>query len=93
MGIVNDGSVFFDERFEVKEDYDLMLREYKRTGISLKAKFFYIRTHHWENAGGCVDYRTDEMEENAIEMLKNRFPMMVKTGQRKNKHQILISWD
>jgi hypothetical protein len=93
MGIINNGSIFFDERFPVKEDYDLVLREYKKTGLSLKAKYFYIRTEHWENNGGCVDYRTDKMEEDAISLLQQRYPLNIKTGKRKHKHQILISWD
>lgn len=93
MGIVANAGIYFDERFQVKEDYDLMLSEYKKTGMSLKAKYFYIRTQHWDNKGGCVDYRTSEMEENAISLLEQRYPFMVKKGGRKNEHQILISWD
>jgi len=93
MGIINDGSFYFDEQFEVKEDYDIVLRHFKKHGGVLKARYFYIRTYHWENAGGCVDYRTDKMEDDAIELLQKRFPLMIRTGQRKNKHQILVSWD
>lgn len=93
MGIINDGSFFFDEQFKVKEDYDLALRHYKKHGGILKARHFFVRTHHWENIGGCVDYRTDQMEEDAIELLKKRFPLMIRTGNRQHKHQIQISWD
>lgn len=93
MGVLASSKIFFDERLEVKEDYDLMLSQYKKTGISLKAKYFYIRTHHWKNGGGCVDYRTDKMEEEAISILEKRYPFMIKRGNRKNEHQILISWD
>jgi glycosyltransferase involved in cell wall biosynthesis len=93
MGLVAKSGLYFDERFKVKEDYELMLREYKRTGMALKAKYFYIRTHHWSNQGGCVDYRTDKMEEDAIELLEKRYPFMIKRGTRKNKYQLSISWD
>lgn len=93
MGICANSNIYFDERLKVKEDYDLMLKEYKRTGISLKAKYFYIRTKHWTNSGGCVDYRTNEMEENAITLLEQRYFLMIKRGKRINQHQILISWD
>lgn len=92
MGIVNDGSYYFDENFEVKEDYDIMLRHYKDKGGVLKFRNVYWRTYHWENKGGCVDYRTDEIEDKCINQLKERFPMMIKTGMRKNKHQIQIKW-
>lgn len=93
MGIVNDGEFYFDEKFKVKEDYEIALRHYKTKGGILKVKYFYWRTYHWDNEGGCVDYRTDEMEETAIAMLKERYPFMIKTNKRKNKYSILIEWD
>lgn len=93
MGIIADGSYYFDERFQVKEDYEIALRHYKQIGGFLKLRHFYVRTFHWENEGGCVEYRTDQMEEKAIRLLEQRYPLMVRRGKRKNKHQILISWD
>jgi hypothetical protein len=93
MGIVNDGEFYFDEQFPVKEDYEIMLRHYKQKGGILKVRYFYWRNFHWGNEGGCVDYRTDKMEENAIDLLEARYPAMVRRNERKNKHSILITWD
>lgn len=93
MGVIADGSYWFDEQLQVKEDYDIVLRHYKQLGGHLKIRYFYVRTFHWENEGGCVEYRTDKMEEEAIDLLEKRYPLMVQRGKRKNKHQILISWD
>lgn len=93
LGIVNDGTFYFDEQFDVKEDYDIMLRHYKKFGGILKAKYFYWRNKNWKGVGGCVDYRTDKMEEDCIKLLENRFPFMVQRNKRKNKHSILITWD
>ena len=93
LGIINDGSFYFDEQFEVKEDYDLVLRHFKKHGGHLKSRQFYWANLHWDNIGGCVEYRTDEMEEKAIDLLKKRFPLMIKKPIRsKTKHTISISW-
>jgi hypothetical protein len=93
LGIVNDGSFFFDEQFEVKEDYDLVLRHFKKYGGHLKTRQFYWANKHLTNRGGCVDYRSDEMEENAISLLKKRHGgMITKSTHSKNKYSISIKW-
>jgi len=93
MGIINDGEFYFDEQFEVKEDYDLVLRHFKKYGGHLKTRQFYWANLHWNNLGGCVDYRNDEMENKAIELLKKRFPLMIKKPiHSKTKNTISISW-
>ena len=92
MGIINDGEFYFDEQFQVKEDYELMLRHYKKYGGHLKSRQFYWANKHWNNEGGCVDYRTDKMEEEAIGNLKQRYGAMISKSRSKNKHQISIKW-
>lgn len=92
MGIVNDGEYRFDEEFEVKEDYEIMLRHYMDKGGVLKCRHFYWRNYHWNNEGGCVDYRTDKLEEKCIGMLEQKYPGMIKRGVAKHKHQIGIRW-
>ncbi len=92
MGIISDGEFVFDETFEVKEDYEIILRHFKRKGGFLKARHFYWRTEHWGNLGGCVDYRTDQLEEKNIKKLEDRYYGMIIRGKAKNKHQIRIKW-
>jgi hypothetical protein len=93
LGIINDGEFLFDENFEVKEDYEIVLRHYLKKGGILKCNTFHWSTHHWSNKGGCVDYRTDELESQAINLLKRRYPFRIKPSKTKNKHQISIRWD
>jgi len=92
IGIINDGEFLFDEKYKVKEDYEIVLRHYKQKGGILKVRHFHWKSRHWNNSGGCVDYRTDEMEEEAIQMLKNQYGAMIKTGKKKNKQIIAIRW-
>jgi len=93
LGLINDGEFYFDENFEVKEDYEILLRHFKKKGGHLKVRHFFWSVKHWNNQGGCVDYRTDEMEKNCIEKLKKRYPFMIKKSNFQNEHQISIKWD
>lgn len=93
LGIINDGEFYFDEQFEVKEDYELVLRHYKKYGGHLKTRQFYWANKHLTNKGGCVDYRTEEMETNAINLLRKRYGGMIKeSSHSKNKYSISIKW-
>lgn len=74
----------FDEKYIVKEDFDLILRAYKKDGGFLKFNNFYWRTKHWGNPGGCVDYRTNEIEMKCINMLNKSHPGFIKQGKNKN---------
>ena len=65
MGILNDGRTRFDESFPVKEDYELCLRCLKEDGGLLAARYVHWTNSHWTDAGGCGEYRTQQMELNS----------------------------
>ena len=73
MGIINRG-IRFDERFIVKEDYELCLRCIVKDGGIVGARYIYWENSHWGNEGGCKDYRTQENELAAIKMLMKMYP-------------------
>lgn len=78
MGIVNDGRTRFDERFPVKEDYELCLRCIKEDGGVLAARYLYWANSHWSDPGGCAAYRTQITELKAIKMLAEMYPGMIR---------------
>jgi hypothetical protein len=78
MGIVNDGAVRFDERFPVKEDYELALRCIKQDGGIVAARYLYWENSHWKDKGGCSAYRTQVMELQAIKLLASMYPGMIR---------------
>ena len=78
MGIDNSSSVRFDETFKVKEDYELCLRCLKEDGAILSAQYIYWENAHWGTAGGCADYRTQGMEEDAIRRLMKMYPGIIR---------------
>lgn len=92
MGIINDGEYYFDERYKVKEDYEICLRHIRDKGGILAARYLHWQNDHWEQDGGCKDYRTVEIEKNCIKMLIKDFPGMVKNVSRKaNKFTIQLT--
>jgi len=84
MGIVNDGRTRFDPSFKVKEDYELNLRCLREDGGVLGARFLFWSNEHWTQEGGCKDYRTQDMERDAIRRLQSMYPGMIRVTKRAN---------
>jgi hypothetical protein len=92
MGIINDGEYMFDERFVVKEDYEICLRHIMDKGGLLGIRYLHWENSHWEEDGGCKDYRTIEIERNAINLLNELYPGMIRSAKRKaNKFTIQLN--
>lgn len=83
MGMVNDGEYYFDEKFKVKEDYEICLRHIKEKGGILGIRYLHWENEHWKTEGGCKDYRTVEMERQAIKDLYKLYPSMIRSAKRK----------
>ena len=89
MGMINDGSYYFDEKFIVKEDYEICLRHIKNEGGILGARFIHWENSHWDDDGVCKDYRTIKIERKAIKDLIDLYPGMIRSATR-NKNQFTI---
>ena len=83
MGIINDGEYYFDERYKVKEDYEICLRHIRDKGGILAVRYLHWENDHWDKDGGCKDYRTVQMEKDCIKMLIKDYPGMVRGAKRK----------
>lgn len=81
-GLCRESGIRFDESFRVKEDYELNLRCIVEDGGVVAARHIYWENSHWGDDGGCKDYRTQSMEQDAIDMLKKKYPSMVKKINR-----------
>jgi hypothetical protein len=83
MGIINDGEYMFDESFKVKEDYEICLRHIRDKGGILAIRYLHWQNDHWGKEGGCKDYRTIDIERDAIKRLIKMYPGMVSKAKRK----------
>jgi len=89
MGIINR-HLTFDEGLKLKEDYDYTMQHIKEYGGALRFNFVTVKAGHYSNKGGCVDYRTEQLESDACEVLLNRYPgKIIRNKLRKNEIIIL----
>ena len=83
MCIIIVGEFYFDEKYKVKEDYEICLRHIVKYGGILGIRYLHWENEHWETDGGCKDYRTVSMEKEAIKMLNKQYPNMIRKAKRK----------
>ena len=89
MGMINDGEFYFDEDFKVKEDYEICLRHIQKYGGILGIRYLYWENEHWVTDGGCKDYRTVNMEKDAIKRLIEKYPGMIRSVKRKESEMVI----
>jgi hypothetical protein len=83
MGIINDGSYYFDEAFEVKEDYELTLRHYTDRGLTVRSNILFMQHEHTQLKGGCRDSTRISKEKEAIKKLIRLYPGMIKEAKHR----------
>lgn len=75
----------FDERLRVKEDYDYSMQHIYKYGGVLRTHKYGIDVIHLTNEGGCVGYRTKEVEMDAYKTLLGKWgKKVVKFQNNKN---------
>ena len=83
MGVINDGSYYFDETFEVKEDYELTLRHFTERGITVRSNIIFMQHEHTQLRGGCRDSNRISKEKEAIKKLIKMYPGMIKEAKHR----------
>jgi glycosyltransferase involved in cell wall biosynthesis len=83
MGIINDGTYYFDESFEVKEDYELTLRHISERGITVRSNILFMQHEHTQLRGGCRDSKRIDKEKSAIKRLIKMYPGMIKEAKHR----------
>ena len=83
MGIINDGSYYFNEEFDVKEDYELTLRHFTERGITVRSNILFMQHEHPQLRGGCRDSNRIQKEKEAIKKLIKMYPNMIKEAKHR----------
>lgn len=83
MGIINDGTYYFKDEYEVKEDYELSMRHIKDRGGLLRANYIFMQHEHQKMSGGCKDSRRIEKEKVALKMLVKEYPGWIKEAKHR----------
>ena len=83
MGVINDGTYYFDETYEVKEDYELSLRHIVDKGLVVRSNILFMQHEHTQLKGGCRDSRRIEKEKLAVKRLIKEYPNMIKEAKHR----------
>jgi hypothetical protein len=83
MGIINDGTYYFDETFDVKEDYELTLRHLTERGLTVRSNILFMQHEHTQLKGGCRDSNRIVKEKTAIKRLLKMYPGMIKEAKHR----------
>lgn len=83
MGVINDGEYFFDERYLVKEDYELSMRHIKEKGGILRANYIFMKHEHQKTEGGCRDSKRIQKEKDALKLLLEEYPGWIKEAKHR----------
>jgi hypothetical protein len=83
MGVINDETYYFDENFEVKEDYELTLRHFTERGITVRSNILFMQHEHTQLRGGCRDSNRIVKEKTAVKKLITMYPNMIKEAKHR----------
>jgi hypothetical protein len=83
MGIINDGTYYFDETYEVKEDYELTLRCIKDGRATVRSNILFMQHEHTQSVGGCRDDKRISKEKHAIKKLIKEYPGCIKEAKHR----------
>ena len=82
-GNYDDGSYYFDEKYKVKEDYELSMRHMKHEGGILRANYIFMQHEHQKMSGGCRDTSRVEKEKKALKLLISEYPGWIKEAKHR----------
>lgn len=81
----------FDARMKLKEDYDYTLQHLHEYGGVARIDVLLPKFAHRTNAGGAVDFRTAEREQEAIAFLRSKWGEEIRDNPRR-PNEILMKW-
>lgn len=79
----------FDDNLRLKEDYDYCLQHMKEGTGCIRYGKYLNSFKHYSNKGGAVSYRNNEVEQNTIEYLMDKWGDCIKLNT-KRENEILL---
>jgi hypothetical protein len=88
---VTVGDIRFPAGLALKEDYAFTIEHVKRYRKVARFNYYTVKAKHYKNAGGCQDYRNDDLERQACEFLIGHYPWCVRKHPRR-KNEVVLSF-
>lgn len=86
-----NSGLFYDDQFPLKGDYDLTLQHLTKFGRVARVDSLLASFAYGQGSGGCVDYRTPELEEEVIAKLMAKWPNNI-TPNSKRPGEVRLRW-
>jgi len=81
----------YDHQFPVKGDYDLTCQHLQKYGRVCRVDGLLGSFAYEQGSGGCVAYRTSEMEQDVIQKLMAKWPGVI-TPNPKRENEVRLRW-
>ena len=88
--IVKPNALKFDTKLRLKEDYDYTLQHIKEYKGCVRYGGYLNTFKHYSNKGGAVTYRTNNLEQETINYLKQKWGACIKLNP-KRENEILLN--
>ena len=88
--IIKPNNLRFDSSLRLKEDYDYTLQHIKEFGGCVRYGLFLCSFKHYSNKGGAVSYRTNNLEQETIKYLMEKWGECIKLNP-KRENEILLN--
>lgn len=86
-----DSGLRYDHQFPLKGDYDLTCQHLAKYGRVARCDNILASFAYGQGSGGCVAYRTPEMERDVIEKLMAKWPGVI-TPNPKREGEVRLRW-
>ena len=85
-------SLLYDERMDLKEDYDISIQALNVYRKILRANKYAANAQHKDNGGGCVSYRSMEREKAACRAIERKWgTRIIKYNTESGKYTDLLN--
>jgi hypothetical protein len=88
--VVRETHLRFDARMRLKEDYDYTAAHLHEYGCVFRDDAVLAEYAHRSNPGGAVDYRTADLEQEVIRLLKRKWGDLIRDNPRR-PNEILMN--
>ena len=80
----------FDPMLRTKVDYDFTLQNWEAFGGAARLEYLAAEVEHYSNDGGIASIRTDEMEQETIAYLQEKWPGMLRLNPKRKNEVLLV---